>query len=64
MMKWCLETSANHDPAFMGHSLVGKTETIVCNFIGDFKVGDNMLANADSLCRLAETNDFFARGGM
>jgi hypothetical protein len=37
--------------------MAAKTETIVCNFIGDFKVGDNMLANANALCRLSETND-------
>ena len=41
----------------MGRSLAAKTEKIVCNFIGDFKVGDNMLANANSLCRLSETNE-------
>ena len=40
-----------------GRSLAAKTEQIVCNFIGDFKVGDNMLVNADALCRLRETNE-------
>jgi hypothetical protein len=38
-------------------SLAAKTEKIVCNFIGDFKVGDNMRVNANSLCRLSEMND-------
>src|SRR3981081_1789298 len=30
---------------------------IACNFIGDFKVGDNMLANAAALYRLSSQND-------
>jgi hypothetical protein len=33
------------------------TEKIVCRFIGDFKVGDNLVRNANSLCRLDTTND-------
>jgi hypothetical protein len=32
-------------------------KTITCNFIGDFKVGDNILANATALCRLSSQND-------
>jgi hypothetical protein len=32
-------------------------ETITCNFIGDFKVGDNLLRNADALCRLSSCNE-------
>lgn len=32
-------------------------ENITCNFIGDFKVGDNILAGADALCRLWEQNE-------
>src|ERR1700719_3231599 len=32
-------------------------ETIRCNFIGDFKVGDNIVANAKALCRLSATNE-------
>jgi hypothetical protein len=32
-------------------------ETIKCNFIGDFKVGDNILANGKALCRLSATNE-------
>lgn len=32
-------------------------ETIKCNFIGDFKVGDNILANSEALCRLSSTNE-------
>jgi hypothetical protein len=35
----------------------GKVETIKCNFIGDFKVGDNLLVNGQSLCRLSATNE-------
>ena len=29
-----------------------ETETILCCFIGDFKVGDNLVFNADLLCKL------------
>jgi hypothetical protein len=32
-------------------------ETIKCNFIGDFKIGDNILANGKALCRLSATNE-------
>jgi hypothetical protein len=32
-------------------------ETIKCNFIGDFKVGDNILVNGKALCRLSSTNE-------
>jgi hypothetical protein len=32
-------------------------EKIRCNFIGDFKVGDNILANGNALCRLSTTNE-------
>jgi hypothetical protein len=28
-----------------------KTEEIPCNFVGDFKVGDNLVLNADLLCK-------------
>ena len=34
-----------------------KTEEIVCRFIGDFKVRDNLVRNAATLCRLDATND-------
>jgi hypothetical protein len=34
-----------------------EAETITCNFIGDFKVGDNLLRNADVLCRLSCSNE-------
>lgn len=34
-----------------------KVEAIKCNFIGDFKVGDNMLANSNALTRLSATNE-------
>jgi len=32
-------------------------ETVRCNFIGDFKVGDNIVANGKALCRLGATNE-------
>ena len=28
-----------------------------CNFIGDFKIGDNIVANGKALCRLSATNE-------
>jgi hypothetical protein len=34
-----------------------KVETIACNFIGDFKVGDNILRTASALSRLKENNE-------
>lgn len=33
------------------------TETLTCNFIGDFKVGDNVVSNAASLCKLVASNE-------
>jgi hypothetical protein len=33
-----------------------KTEIISCNFVGDFKVGDNLVFNADVLCKLGMAN--------
>ncbi len=33
------------------------TKDITCNFIGDFKVGDNITRNAASLCKLVDTNE-------
>ena len=35
----------------------GKIEKIVCKFIGDFKVGDNLVRNADALCKLSAANE-------
>jgi hypothetical protein len=32
-------------------------QLITCNFIGDFKVGDNILLNGNALCRLSATNE-------
>ncbi len=32
-------------------------ETIKCNFIGEFKVGDNIIANGKALCRLSAMNE-------
>jgi hypothetical protein len=37
--------------------MVVKTEEIVCRFMGDFKVGDNLVRNATALCRLDPTNE-------
>jgi hypothetical protein len=34
-----------------------KTETILCKFIGDFKVGDNLVFNADLLCKLVDSKE-------
>src|SRR5262249_50258812 len=34
-----------------------KTEEIPCNFVGEFKVGDNLVFNADSLRNLVEANE-------
>ena len=34
-----------------------EVEIITCNFIGDFKVGDNILLNGNALCRLSATNE-------
>ncbi|UFW48166.1 MULTISPECIES: hypothetical protein [Bradyrhizobium] len=36
---------------------MAEIETIKCNFIGDFKVGDNILVNGKALCRLSSTNE-------
>src|ERR1700733_4021982 len=33
------------------------TKQVVCRFIGDFKVGDNLVRNADALCRLSASNE-------
>lgn len=37
--------------------MAAAVETIKCNFIGDFKVGDNMLVNGQALCRLSAMNE-------
>ena len=37
--------------------MTGQSETITCRFIGDFKVGDNLVRNADALCRLSASNN-------
>jgi hypothetical protein len=37
--------------------MTAKTETIACRFIGDFKVGDNFVRNADALCKLSTANE-------
>lgn len=33
-----------------------RSENIACNFVGDFKVGDNLVFNCKILCALTETN--------
>jgi hypothetical protein len=33
------------------------TEEIPCNFVGDFKVADNLVLNAEMLCKLAAANE-------
>jgi hypothetical protein len=37
--------------------MAGKIEEIVCRFVGDFKVGDNLVLNADALCKLSVSNE-------
>jgi hypothetical protein len=37
--------------------MAAKTEMLNCFFIGEFKVGDNLVRNANALCRLSELND-------
>lgn len=37
--------------------MTAKIETITCQFIGDFKVGDNLVRNADALCKLSAANE-------
>lgn len=34
-----------------------ETEEIPCNFVGKFKVGDNLVFNAKMLCKLVEENE-------
>ena len=36
--------------------MAAETTAIVCNFIGDFEVADNIVRNADALCALDATN--------
>lgn len=37
--------------------MAAKTEAITCRFIGDFKIGDNLVRNADALCKLSTANE-------
>ena len=37
--------------------MAAKIEQIACKFIGDFKVGDNLVRNADALRKLSATNE-------
>lgn len=32
------------------------TQTLPCNFVGDFKIGDNLVYNCSILCKLVENN--------
>jgi hypothetical protein len=34
----------------------GTIEQLVCRFVGDFKVGDNLVRNANALCKLSASN--------
>lgn len=34
-----------------------KTQAFPCNFVGNFKVGDNIVFNAEMLCKLTEANE-------
>jgi hypothetical protein len=34
-----------------------KIEQLPCNFVGEFKVGDNLVYNAGLLCALSEANE-------
>ena len=36
-----------------------KTTTVPSNFIGDFKVGDNIFCNANLLCKMAEAGSLY-----
>lgn len=40
-----------------GKKLARTIKQVVCRFIGDFKVGDNLVRNADALCRLSASNE-------
>jgi hypothetical protein len=42
---------------FNRRKMEDELEIIKCNFIGDFKVGDNILLNGNALCRLSATNE-------
>lgn len=37
--------------------MAAQTQTVTCKFIGDFKVGDNILSNANALCHLSSNNE-------
>jgi hypothetical protein len=37
--------------------MTAEIEKLVCKFIGDFKVGDNLVLNADALCKLSTSNE-------
>jgi hypothetical protein len=41
----------------MPQGILMATKDITCNFIGEFKVGDNIARNAASLCKLVEANE-------
>jgi hypothetical protein len=36
---------------------VQKTEKVLCKFIGEFLVGDNIVKNAEALCRMHANNN-------
>jgi hypothetical protein len=37
--------------------MAAKIEKIVCKFVGDFKVADNIVRNGDALCKLSAANE-------
>jgi hypothetical protein len=37
--------------------MAAKIEKITCKFIGAFKVGDNLVRNAEALCKLSACNE-------
>lgn len=39
-----------------GGDMAARTEEISCRFIGEFKVGDNLVRNAEALCHLSTSN--------
>jgi hypothetical protein len=44
------DPASNPRSTFGEDGMAAEVETIRCNFVGDFKVGDNILENANALC--------------
>jgi hypothetical protein len=51
-----IEVVTNSDE---GETMPIKTTTVPSNFIGDFKVGDNIVYNANLLCKMAEAGSLY-----